>query len=320
MREIMFRFALVVFGLATGNAQAADPWPSQPIKFIVPFPPGGAGDLVSRPVAEKLRERLGQAVVIENVAGAGGALGTGRFAQAAPDGYTIGQGNSATQTIIPNLVSRLPYDPAKLTPISILTEYSNVLIVANNLPARDMKEFLALAKRPQGLSYGSAGNGSSNHMASELLAIRAGLKFVHVPYKGNAPALADVAAGHTDWMFATISEVKAFLQAGRVRALAVSSAARDPLMPELPTIRDSLPNYEVTGFIALFGPPGMPAVIQKRLASEVNAILTTPDMVTRLAAAGIKATPSTSEELGRRVARDSALWKSVITTQNIKAD
>jgi tripartite-type tricarboxylate transporter receptor subunit TctC len=318
--RLIFIVAVSAFAAAP-VAGANGPWPAQPIRFIVPFPAGGAGDLVSRPVAEQLRERLGQAVVVENVAGASGALGTGRFANAAPDGYTLGQGNSATQTILPHLGAKLPYDPGTLTPISMLSEYGNVLVVANQLPARSMKEFLALARaRPQALSYGSAGNGSSNHMASELLAIRAGVKFLHVPYKGNAPALADVAAGHLDWMFATVAEIKGFVQAGRVRALAVSDPAPDPMMPDLPTVRDTLPGFEVTGFIAAFGPPGLSEAIKKRLNSEINAILTTPEIVARLAAAGIRARPSTSEELARRIADDSAMWKSVITMQSIKAD
>jgi tripartite-type tricarboxylate transporter receptor subunit TctC len=304
------------------TAASAQSWPEQPIKYIVPFPPAGATDLMSRPLVDKLQQRLGQPVVIENIGGAGGSIGVSRVAQAKPDGYVIGLGNSATHTITPHVLAKIPYDPlADFTPISLLNEYVNVLVVNPKLQAKDMKENLALAKsKPGGLTYGTAGNGSSNHLTSELLASQAGVKFTHVPYKGNGPALSDVAAGHVDWMFGTISEVLTFVQAGKVRAIGTSGRTRDALLPDVPPVGDTVPGFEVVGFMALFAPANLPAPIAQRLAAEVNAILKTPDIIVRYAAAGMKATPSTPQELAARVQRDHAMWKRVVAAAGIKAE
>ena len=300
----------------------AQNWPAQPIKYIVPFPPGGATDLISRPLTEKLQARLGQPVVIEYVGGAGASIGMTRLKQAVPNGYTIGLGNSGSHTITPHLLAKPPYDPLQdFTPISMLTEYANVLVVSSQSPARDMKEFLALARAtPAGLTYGSAGNGSSNHLSAALLAQLTALPFVHVPYKGNSPAISDLMAGHIDWMFATISEVRPFLQAGRLRALGISSRTRDPLMPDLAPVADSVPGMDVVGFMGLFGPTGLPPATTQRLANEVNVILGAPDMVERLAAQGMRARASTPDELAARVKRDLGLWKSVVATAGLKPE
>ncbi len=319
----MFKKVLVSAVLvALASASLAQDWPSQPIKYIVPFPPGGATDIISRPLADKLRERLGQAVVIENIAGAGASIGVGRLKQAKADGYTIGLGNSASQTITPHLLAKVPYDPlTDFTPISMLTEYANVLVVSTQSPARDMKEFLALAKsKSTGLSYGSAGNGSSNHLSSALLAQSTGLKFTHVPYKGSSAAMTDLMGGQVDWMFATISEVKPFVLAGKMRALGISSKTRDALLPDVPPIADTVPGYEVVGFMGLFAPAKLPPAVTARLNSEVNAILKSPDMVERFAAQGMRARTSTPDELAARVKRDYATWKSLVTAAGIKAE
>ncbi|MES2189405.1 MAG: tripartite tricarboxylate transporter substrate binding protein [Pseudomonadota bacterium] len=307
---------------AIASASVAQDWPSQPIKYIVPFPPGGATDIISRPLADKLRERLGQAVVIENIGGAGASIGVGRLKQAKADGYTIGLGNSASQTITPHLLAKVPYDPlTDFTPISMLTEYANVLVVSAQSPVRDMKEFLALAKsRPNGLSYGSAGSGSSNHLSSALLGQATGLPFTHVPYKGSSAAMTDLMGGQVDWMFATISEIKPFVQAGKMRALGISSKTRDALLPDVPPIADTVPGYEVVGFMGLFAPAKLPPAITARLSSEVNAILKSPDMVERFAAQGMRARTSTPDELAARVRRDHAMWKTVVTAAGIKAE
>ena len=313
--------AAAVLSVAS-SATLAQTWPAKPIKYIVPFPPAGATDLISRPLAEKLRERLGQPVVIENIGGAGGSIGVSRLAQASADGYVIGLGNSATHTITPNLQAKLPYDPVNdFTPISMLTEYVNVLVVTARLPAQDIKQFLQLARtKLGGLSYGSAGPGSSNHLTSEVLATQAGVTFTHVPYKGNGPALSDLAAGHVDWMFATISEVRPLVQAGKIRALGISGRERDPLLPEVAPLRETLPSFEVVGFMGLFAPARLPPPIVARLNTEVRAILGSPEMVERFTAQGMKARPSTPEELAARVARDLALWKSVIAAAGIKPE
>jgi len=316
---------LIAASLLAGLAltAATQEWPGQqPVKYIVPFPPGGATDIISRPLADKLRERLGQAVVIENIGGAGASIGTARLKQAAANGYTIGLGNSASHTITPHLLAKPPYDPlADFTPIAMLTEYANVLVVSAQSPAHDMKGFLALAKdKPEGLSYGSAGNGSSNHLSAVVLAQATKLKFTHVPYKGNSAAITDLMGGQIDWMFATISEVRPFLASGKLRVLGVSSKARDPLMPEAAPIADTVPGYEVVGFMGLFAPAKLPPAITARLNTEVNAILTAPDMVERFAAQGMRARTGTPEELAARVRQDNARWKAIVAAAGIKAE
>lgn len=319
MLKKLFGAAAIAFMAASASAQE---WPSQAIKYIVPFPPGGATDLMSRPLAEKLQQRLGQPVVIENIGGAGGSIGAARLSKSKADGYVIGLGNSASHTITPHLLAKPPYDASNdFTPISMLNEYVNILVVNPGLPVRDMKEFIALARsKPGGLTYGSAGKGSSNHLTSEVLAAQSGVKFTHVAYKGNSPALSDVMAGHIDWMFGTVSEVLPFVQAGKLRALGTSGRTRDALLPEVPPVADALPGFEVVGFMALFGPAGMPPEIVEKLNSEVTAILRSPEIVQRYTAAGMKAVPSTSKELAERVRRDKAMWKRVIDTAGLKAD
>lgn len=312
-------FALLCGAPVPGSAQT---WPSQPIKYIVPFPPGGATDLISRPIAEKLRERLGQPVIIENIGGGGGSIGAARVAHSPPDGYVLGLGNSATHTITPHLLAKVPYDPvADFTPIAILNEYVLVLVVNPALAVRNMKEFLALARsKANGLNYGSAGAGSSQHLAALLLGAQADLRLVHVAYKGSGPALADVVAGHTDFMFGTISEVLSLVQSGKLRPVGISGRAMDPLMPGVPAIRDTLPNFEVVGFMGLFGPAKMPPSSVTRLNAELNAMMSAPDMIQRLTTLGMRASTSTPDELAARVKKDFAIWKSVIAAAGIKPE
>ncbi len=314
--------SVFVFLCSAPTPSLAQGWPSQPIKYIVPFPPGGATDIISRPIAEKLRERLGQPVIIENIGGGGGSIGAARVAHSPPDGYVVGLGNSATHTITPHLLSKVPYDPVTdFTPIAILNEYVLVLVVNPSLPVQDMKQFLALARsKPNGLNYGSAGAGSSQHLAGLLLGAQADLRLVHVAYKGSGPALADVVAGHTDWMFGTISEVLSLVQSGKLRPIGITGRTTDPLMPGVPPIRDTLPNYEVVGFMGLFGPAKMPTSIVARLNTEVNAMMSAPDMVQRLTTLGMRASISTPDDLAARVKKDFSIWKSVITNAGIKPE
>ncbi len=316
------KFLTATLLLAVAAMALAQEWPSRPIKYIVPFPPGGATDIISRPLADKLRERLGQPVVIENIGGAGASIGSTRLKQAPPDGYTIGLGNSASHTITPHLLAKLPYDPiSDFMPITLLTEYANVLVVSAQSPAKDMKQFLALARsKPEGLSYGSAGNGSSNHLSSALLGQMTGLPFTHVPYKGNNAAVTDVLGGQIDWMFATISEIRPFLQSGRLRALGISTKTRDALLPDVIPIADTVPGFEVLGFMGLFAPAKLSPAIAARLNSEVIAILQSPDMVERLAIQGMRPRTSTQEEFAARVKRDHALWKSVVNAAGLKSE
>lgn len=329
MSTLLDRRTLMATGAAMAGsallgwpASAQAVWPALPIKYIVPFPAGGSTDMISRMVAEELRSRLGQPIVIENIGGAGASIGITRLKQAKADGYTIALGNSASHTITPHLLAKPPYDPlTDFTPISILTEYANVLVVAESSPARDMKQFLALAKsKPNGLTYGSAGVGSSNHLSSVLLGQMTKLEFTHVPYKGNAAALTDLIGGQTDWMFATVSEVAPFLAAGKLRALGISSRGRDSLLPDAPPIADVVPGYEVIGFMGLFAPANLPAPIAERLNREVVDILRSPAITERFVQQGMRAQSSTQAALQDRVKRDNAIWKAVLESAGVKPE
>ena len=268
------------------------------------------------------QECLGKPVLVENIAGAGASIGTTRLKQARADGYTVALGNSASHTITPHLLAKPPYDPlTDFTPISLLTEYANVLVVASQSPAQGLKQFLALAKsKPGGLTYGSAGNGSSNHLGAALLGQMAQLNFTHVPYKGSGAAITDLMGGQTDWMFATISEIKPFLVSGKLRALGISSKLRDPLLPDVAPIAEQVPGYEVVGFMGLFAPANLPPAITARLNREVVDILRSPEMVERFAAQGMRARTSTPDELSARVKKDFATWKTVVERTGLKPE
>ncbi|MES2944806.1 MAG: tripartite tricarboxylate transporter substrate binding protein [Pseudomonadota bacterium] len=297
-------------------------WSAQSIRYIVPFPPGGATDAISRVLTEHLRQRMGQPVMIENIPGAGGLIGTARLKQSAPDGYTIGLGNSATHTIAPQLVKSVPYDPlADFTAISMLTEYANVLVVAATSSMKTMKDFVTLGRsKPEGFSYGSAGNGSSNHLSAALLASKAGLQMTHVPYKGNGAALTDMLGGRIDWMFAGLSEVLPFVQDKRLRIIGISSRTTDPMLPDVPPIGETVPGFEMAGFMGVFAPANFPAPMATRFAQEVQAILRLPEVAKGFEVQGLRVKSSTPEELAARVRRDYAMWKAVIASAGIKAE
>lgn len=315
----MKKFLAFALSLTLAAAASADTWPSRPIKYIVPFGAGGSTDTLSRVVAKQLQERLGQPVVIENIGGVGGSIGMARLNRAAPDGYTIGLGNTATHAITPNIQPVVPYDAiAGFTPITLLAEFSNVLVVNAALPAKDLEGFIALAKRTdKPLTYGSSGTGSSNHLTSELLAKRAGGSFTHIPFKGNSEAMTAVAAGHVDWMFATASEVQAFVASGKVRALGTSGTGPESVLPAVPPISNVLPGFKVVGWMALFGPAHLPPAIAERLNKEVIAILASPEVAARYQALGLRAVSSTQAEAAERVAKEYELWKAASTAAGV---
>jgi tripartite-type tricarboxylate transporter receptor subunit TctC len=308
----MKKFLAFAVSLILAATAAADTWPSRPIKYIVPFGAGGSTDTLSRVVAERLGQRLGQPVVIENIGGVGGSIGMARLSRADADGYTIGLGNTATHAITPNIQPVEPYDSVNgFTPLTLLAEYNNVLVVNASLPAKDLAEFIALAKRSdKPLTYGTAGAGSSNHLTSELLAKRAGVSFTHIPYKGNSEAMTAVAAGHVNWMFATVSEVQPFVASGKVRAIGTSGTSRETLLPDVPPIANVLPDFKVVGWMALFAPAKLPPPIANRLNREVVAILATPEVAARYQALGLRAVSSTQAEAALRVAQEYELWKA----------
>ena len=311
--------ACLLFSVAV-HAQAD--WPGKPIRMIAPFAPGGPTDQASRTLAPKLAEALGRPVIVENIAGAGSTLGTGRISQADPDGYTIGLGHVGALSIAPAMYDKLPYNPLTgFTPISLVCDYVNILVVRTDSPIRSVSELLAAARsQPGKLTYGSAGIGSSNHLSGELLVSMAGVNLTHVPYKGSAPAMVDLIGGRLDFMFDVLLNSMPHVQSGKLRVLAVTG--RQPLatLAGVPTVAESVPNFEVLGWVGLVGPAGIPQPIVDRLRTEIVKIMKMPDVIKAFAGIGFDARTSSSEEFAALIAQDLKLWDPIIRGAGIRAN
>jgi tripartite-type tricarboxylate transporter receptor subunit TctC len=317
--------AVLALALACTEALAqptADAYPSKPIRFILPFPPGGGTDILGRVIAERLSASLGQPVVIENRGGAGGNVGAEAAAKSPPDGYTIVL-VAPSLAISPSLYTKLNYDPVKdLAPVSLVGTVPNVLVTNPSVPAQNLAEFIALAKAaPGGMNFGSGGNGTSNHLAGELFNIQAGVKLVHVPYKGVNLAMNDVLAGQVQMVVIGIPAALPFIRAGRLRALAVIAPARAPALPEVPTAAEAgLPNYEVTTWYGVLAPSGTPRPIITRLNAELARAMHAPELKERLAATGTEPRTSTPEEFAEFIRQEIAKWGKVVREAGLKAD
>ena len=292
----LFRIAiagLMASGAAFAQAPSAGPgqsYPSKPIRFVAAFPAGGPSDIVTRALAKRMSEVLGQPVVVENRAGAGGNIGAEFVAKSAPDGYTVLLGGSYV-TIAPSLYLKLGFDPLRdFTPIALLVTNQYVLSVHPSVPVRSVKELVRLAQtRPGKLNYGSAGMGSPPHLAAELFRTMAGLNIVHVPYKGASPALVDLIGGHIDFYFGGISGVLPHAKSGKVRVLAVTSVRRSAQLPETPTVSEAaLPGYDITTWFGILGPAGIPREIVNRLSSAVISMVDEPELKAYLLAQGVE--------------------------------
>ena len=309
-------FALAASLLASGASMAqSGSWPQHPIRFVMTAPPGSSIDVLGRTIAEKLKDRLGQPVVVENLPAAGGTAGTAAVAKAAPDGYTMGLAFNGPLAFAPYLYERLPYDPQRdLAPVILASSQPNVLAVSADFPARTVAEFLDVVRRNPGkYNYASVGNGSSSHLTMELLKSRAGLYIVHIPFNGAPPAAASVAAGDTQMLFAVPTAINPHIKSGKVRALAVTSAARFPLMPDLPTLAESgLKGFDVAAWNGIIVPAGTPREIVARLNRDVNEILRSPEVKARLNAAGLEPVGGTSEDFGRVIRSEAERWAPVI--------
>jgi tripartite-type tricarboxylate transporter receptor subunit TctC len=302
----------------------AQVYPQKPIRLVVPYTAGGAGDIFARTMAQKLAEAFGHQVIVDNRPGANGIIGMELVAKAPPDGYTIVMGNSAPMVLNPSLYPRLPYDPIKdFAPITQGTLYSYILIVHPSVPARSVEELVALARSRAGqLQYGSSGAGGANHLAGEMFKRAAKIDVVHVPFKGSAPALADVLAGHIPIMFDTIVTTMPQLKAGKVRALAVTGARRAPQVPDIPTIAEKgYPGYEVTSWQSLLAPGGTPRAIIERLHQESVKALKLPDVIDRLATqGGNELVGNTPEEFAAVIKKEIATYARVIKDAAIRLE
>jgi tripartite-type tricarboxylate transporter receptor subunit TctC len=318
--------ALAAAALAAAAPAAhaqAQPWPSKPVRIIVPYPPGGPTDIVARLVGQRLSERLKQPFVIENRAGAGGNLGAEAAAKSPADGYTLLLGTTA-HAINPSLFKSLGYDIRKdFVPIALLTSIPLVLVVPAASPAATVADVVALAKsKGGGLPYASSGNGQSTHLAAELFASMAGAPMTHVPYKGSAPALTDLAGGQVALMFDTMLSAMPQVKAGRLKAIAVTSAARAPSAPDLPTVAEAagLAGFEATAWNALFAPAGTPPEVSAALAAAVAEVLAEPETRQRFAADGAIAGSGTPAALGTFLGREIDKWRGVVQRANVKVD
>ncbi len=318
--------ALALLCLLLPLASAAQTYPSKPIRWIVPFPPGGPTDTFSRAAAQKLSENLKQPVVVENRAGAGAAIGMEALAKSAPDGYTIGLSTTGSHAINPHLYSKLAYDPVKdFAPITLAISYVNVLVANPNLPIKTMADLIAYAKaNPGKVTFGSAGNGSSNHLFGELLKTLTGAPMQHVPYKGSAAALTDVIAGNITFMFDILNVSGPQMRAGRVRGLAVGSMKRTPYFPDLPTMAEAgVKGFEEVGSDLWFGimaPGGTPRPVVAKLNEALIAGLRAPDMRERVRAQSLDVWTSTPEEFAAVLKADLGRWGKVVKASGARVD
>lgn len=309
--------------ISGGRAQAQTELPKGMITLIVPFAAGGATDIVSRHVAKKVSEQIGQSVVIENVGGAGGVVGATRVARAKPDGLTLLMGTISTHTINPLMAKQQPYDPVKdFTAISMLVMVPNVLMVSSQVKAKNVSELIALLKaEPNKYSYGSSGVGTPPNLSGELFKVQAGVKMEHVPYRGGAPAMNDLMGGQIPVLFDVLSGAAPFIKAGTARALAVTTKKRSPSFPDIPTIAESgLPDYETYTWNAVFGPPGMPVGLADRLSAEFRTAVADPGIAQSLRELSGDPIGSSPDELAAQIRAEAIKWAPIIQAAGLKAE
>lgn len=317
----LFAGALVAGLVLAAQAQAA--FPERPVTLVVPFAAGGSTDVVARVIAEKMSEDLGQQVIVQNVAGAGGSLGAGNVARAEPDGYTILMGTVATHALNPLILKSKPYDAeADFTPVSLLVVVPNVLVVNPELPAKSVEELLALLKaEPDKWSYASSGNGTPLHLSGELFKSMAGVTMEHIPYKGSGPALNDVLGNQVSIMFDNLPSSSAHIKAGTLRALAVTTPARAPSFPDIPTMAEAgLPGYETYTWNALFAPKDTPKEVVDRLNAAAVKAMADPGVAERMKEFSATIVASSPEELATHIKAEIAKWTPVVKDANVQMD
>ena len=321
MAAMRKRIVLVLGLLAALPAWAQD-WPAKPVRFIVPYPPGGGTDVIARIVQNRLSEALGQAIVIENRGGAGGAVGTEAAARSAPDGYTF-LFTLSSHTINP-LLYKLNFDVERdFTPVSLIVSVPQLIATQPDAPIKSMQDVVAMAKaHPGSLNFASVGNGTPAHIAGELLKLRTGIDIVHIPYKGGGPAIADTLGGQVSMAIVSMPAAMAHVRAGKLRALAVTTLRRNPGAPEIPTVAEALniPDYEVDSWYAMFAPAKTPPEIVARMQKEIARAVQLPDVKPKLLEQGADPVGSTPEELDRVVKSELRRWAEVIRDAKIKLD
>ncbi|MFM9922218.1 tripartite tricarboxylate transporter substrate binding protein [Variovorax sp. H27-G14] len=319
-RRFLLAAALAAFAAVPAIAQSN--YPNKPIRLIVPFPAAGATDLLSRTLGQKMSEKLGTVFVIDNKPGAGGAIGSGQAANAAPDGYTILLATTSTHSIGPAF-TKLPYDTVRdFTPIAHVGDATSIMLVPVNSPAKTVREWIDYAKKnPDKLNYASSGSGTIVQLTAELFKSEAGVSVAHIPYKGTALAIPDLISDKVDVMFDSLPTGMPHVRNGRLRALGVTSLKPSPLAPELPAIADTLPGFESNTWFGFYGPKGLPADIVAKLNKAANEALADPDVKAKLARLGIEtATPGTPDQFAKMVAVDAAKWKKIVVDRKITSE
>jgi tripartite-type tricarboxylate transporter receptor subunit TctC len=313
-------FSLLALALAFALPAWANEYPNKPIKIIVPYAAGGGTDIVARIVALKLQEKWGQPAVVENKAGSGGNLGADAVYTAAPDGYTLLFTAQGPLVVNQYLFDKIPYDPQKFTPISLVMVAFSALLANPKIPAKDLKELIGYAKaNPGKLNYASQGIGTAAHLIAELFKSMAGVQINHVPYRGSGPALNDLIAGHVDLMFGELAPSHQYIQSGQLRALAVSSDKRIANLPDVPTVNEVVPGFKVTSWWCLVGPPNMPADLTNRISSAVGEVMRETEVTNRLNTMSMVSTGSSPTELSKFIDEEAKRWGDVIRTSGAKA-
>ena len=318
-----FRNILATLALgATFAAQAAN-YPTKTVSVVVPFPAGGSSDMVGRLLAQKMAEKLGGTFIVENKPGATGAIGAASVKNASPDGYTLLVSSLAVFVVNPHLQKSLPYDPTKdFDLLTVAVQAPNVLVANPNLPVKTVADVIAhLKKNPGTVSFASSGAGSSDHLTAELFWQQTGTEGLHVPYKGGAPAIQDVIAGHADLSFQNINAVLAQIQAGKLKPIAITSAKRSPLLPNVPTLSESgVKNAQVYSWQAVAAPKGLPADVKAKLVTTMTAALKEPEVAKKMTDMGFEIVANTPEQFAKFQAQELARWKTVIDTGKITAN
>jgi len=323
----MFRCIVAVLSLVVvlqsplAGAQAG--YPNHPIRLVVPFPAGGTTDILARAVAQRMSETLGQQVVVDNRPGAGGNIGSELVAKSAPDGYTLLMGTVGTHAINPSLYSKMPYDHVKdFTPVILVAGVPNVLVVNPDLPVKTVAELIAYGKaNPGKLNFASSGSGTSIHLSGELFKTLTGVQMTHVPYKGSSPALTDLMGGQVQLMFDNLPSSLGFIKAGKLRALAVTSAARSTALPDVPTVAESgLPGFEASSWFGVLAPAGTPRDIVTRINAEVAKWLASPEAREKLASQGAIAAGGSPEDFVRHIGAETTKWAKVVKESGAKVE
>jgi tripartite-type tricarboxylate transporter receptor subunit TctC len=320
MKPVTFilKFSL---GMTLAACALAQPYPSRPVRFIVPFPPGGATDIIARVLAQKMSESWAQPVVVENRAGAAGAIGSDAVAKSAPDGYTILMGTTSTHAVNPAINPKLPYNNvADFAPVTLVATFPNVL-VAHPGTAGSLAELIATLKaNPGKYNFGSSGAGSSTHLTGELFKLMTRTDINHIPYKGTGPLLNDLMAGHVAFAFDQITGVMPHIQAGKMRALGVASSERNAALPDVPAIAELLPGFEATAWVGIFAPARTPAEVGTKIQSETKRILALADVAARMKEFGATPVANSPQEFAAFVTKDTEKWRSLVQSAKIRIE